>query len=237
MTRRRAFTLIELLVVISIIAVLAAMLLPAIGMVRESARAGVCRNNQRQIVLALNAYSGEQDGLYPPLCVDATLNAGANSLWYINLLVSTGLIDVTQWAYAGASAYGDTRVGVFRCPSVTPARMKWVGGIGYLESTSITAIHRNPTTTSGLSLKSSQIRPSLILEADCQLGPSNALAGMSHAAVYCPIAACGVNWTTTNMGVGAARHQSRVNVTCVDGHAEPRTAADLMVDAVAWGHQ
>lgn len=58
----RAFTLIELLVVISIIAILAAMLFPAIGMVRDSARTVHCLNNQRQIGLATSVYADAWDG-------------------------------------------------------------------------------------------------------------------------------------------------------------------------------
>jgi prepilin-type N-terminal cleavage/methylation domain-containing protein/prepilin-type processing-associated H-X9-DG protein len=63
---RHAFTLIELLVVVSIIAVLAAMLLPTVGMVREAARFTACRSNLRQVGMGVLSYLDDSGGVLMP---------------------------------------------------------------------------------------------------------------------------------------------------------------------------
>jgi prepilin-type N-terminal cleavage/methylation domain-containing protein len=62
---QRAFTLVEMLVVIAIIAILAALLLPALGRGKESARSVSCMNNLHQLALATCAYTMDASGRVP----------------------------------------------------------------------------------------------------------------------------------------------------------------------------
>ena len=62
MVRRNGFTLIELLVVIAIIAILMAILIPALNVAREQGRGISCSSNQKTLALAYIMYAGENDG-------------------------------------------------------------------------------------------------------------------------------------------------------------------------------
>lgn len=86
--RRSGFTLIELLVVIAIIAILIALLLPAVQQAREAARRSQCKNNLKQIGLALHNYL-DVHSVFPP----ATIAKGQCNTGKTNPLV----LNATGW--------------------------------------------------------------------------------------------------------------------------------------------
>ena len=127
---RRGFTLIELLVVIAIIAVLVAILLPAVQSAREAARRTQCKNNLKQIGLALANYE-ESFRVYPPGWImtreDGTLHPheeGNGFGWAVHLLhhldqaAQYHQLDPNEPISSANQQFGLLpELEIFRCPS------------------------------------------------------------------------------------------------------------------------
>jgi len=130
----RGFTLVELLVVIAIIGLLVAMLLPALGSVRESARASLCKSNLKQLGLAMQTYESGR-GSFPPgrygeggwstqALITPFLDQG---YLYENIDFSKSYKEVL---FEGMSIAGH-RVPILNCPSERNTELRQSSGVTY----------------------------------------------------------------------------------------------------------
>ena len=119
-SRRHGFTLIELLIVIAIIGILAGMIFPAVGYVRDKSKTDQCINNLRQWGVALQGYLDEHRGVFPSYgCEVADLKPELDdpTAWY-NLLPAYLSDDVPALKdYATVPYPGKGIRSPFLCPS------------------------------------------------------------------------------------------------------------------------
>ena len=115
--RCRGFTLIELLVVIAIIAVLIALLLPAVQKVREAANQTTCKNNLKQIGLAIHMFHDQYNVLPPARVADPFASWAVLVLPYLEQDILYRQWDIRKTYYLQSDAARLPGVKVYFCPS------------------------------------------------------------------------------------------------------------------------
>jgi prepilin-type N-terminal cleavage/methylation domain-containing protein/prepilin-type processing-associated H-X9-DG protein len=124
MKREKAFTLIELLVVVAIIAVLIAMLLPALGQARAMAKRIQCASNMKTQGMAIMYYINDY-GIYPPWDEDlpggfTTGNWGGEDTWK-NILIHEGYFSSKRYKAKlkeSGNNFSENELKIFMCPVV-----------------------------------------------------------------------------------------------------------------------
>lgn len=127
-TQRRGFSLIEMMMVITIIAILIALLLPAVQQAREAARRTQCKNNLVQLGISMHTYN-QSFSMLPPGCVNETgpivnESYGYHMSWVVQVLAHMDQTPLFQQMNFSAGAYDSNNppaamLPAFVCPSDT----------------------------------------------------------------------------------------------------------------------
>jgi len=127
--KRHGFTLIELLVVISIIATLAALILPAVQQARAAARRVECQNNMKQMVTAITNFATKNNGFLPHLYENYN---GTTRSWVVCILPELDQGAVKRELDKGNNVYPSLKA--LQCP-VDQNNFNIDGGLSYVANT------------------------------------------------------------------------------------------------------
>jgi prepilin-type N-terminal cleavage/methylation domain-containing protein len=235
--RSGGFTLIELLVVIAIIAILAAILLPALAKAKVTANRTTCKSNERQQLLALNMYAGDNRDFLPTSALGywahdmtsnvvqaMTANGATYQVWYDPGDRGDSSVDLlqewTNWNSLGYSAVGYAETFPLTASYSQYGPWPFQTNLNYkLSEASITSTVLGQTVTSIIALSS---RPEVACEMETAL-PGPPAATMTQTLL---------NGYTWNGLIGAypygtahmdnAKTPAGSNLGMLDGHVDWR---------------
>ncbi len=216
--RRSAFTLVELLVVISIVALLLAMLTPAMRSARAAAQRAVCAANQRQISVATIDYGVDNFRMFPHQRADNALYPNGQPKW-IAVNPTTDPVNKPNWIAAVLPHISAQNAGgkIWQCPSIELSSLTYVptehDSIGYVANGAVTQFGgRNFTRVSSVASLGCDValHNAAVLRPHMDTGASSTLSTAGFS-----------GWMRFNSGelISDRPHEGK-NLAFLDGHVE-----------------
>lgn len=226
----RAFTLVELLTVIAIIGVLAAILIPVVSRVRQSARASACLSNVRQIAGAVQLFVSDNKGFLPGA---GKRSASASASW-IDVINTTILQADLNSLRPPLQRWGQSPIGgQIYCPSMEPFGNVNIWARAYVINSN-TQDFTAPKVTWGLLEEyqkgvpfarfANPARTFLLLESEKDSDGISATTPLNQVVMGDGVSA--PDWSANSLRF-AFRHNKRMNVAFMDGHTESLAPEDM----------
>lgn len=234
------FTLIELLIVIAIIAILAALLLPALNKARDKGKMIRCASNQKQIGTALHMYAQDFGDI-----VTLYIARGSNPVTYAALLSNKLREFYGLNPYYGLSTNYLDSLDVFMCPSILPfgpapkkgfdggPRSTYTKGVNHLAIYGTVAnakghpLTQEDVSTDPFVYRGEPDKNSFIAPLHSIKSPSKFFAlGCSYATAQ-DCQWYSISFTSTSAGIMMI-HNGKANILWIDGHVDSNSAGDIV---------